>query len=371
MGALRRYRLLQIVAVTLGVLGVGAGAPALSRTPDSRLSLLPGPAPPQTSAPEPVSPPEARPTPAADPAPADPADQRCFGAPSGDRNRPCYNPALDYTVVPAPDGAREAQVYLPCTKTVSTTLFKACYWGAAAKTASRTVALLGDSHASHLRAAMQDVVGAENWRGVSIQKAGCPLTDAHPNLPGRARQADCMRWNRGVQRWLRARPEIDTVFVSAHLAAALATRQGQTASQARRQGYRSAWRQLLRGSVKHIVVFRDTPRNSRTTIPCVERAVADHVRLPGRACALERSYALRPDPLAQEAKALKSPAVQTVNLANLMCDHKRCHPVVGGVLVLRDTTHLTTAFSASLGPYLLGQVRRISARWAPSAHAAG
>lgn len=354
MGTLRRLRLLPILLAATGLLGAAAGLPASSPTPGSPPPLAPPAAPAQTT-----------------PPPANPADQPCFGAPSGDRNRPCYNAALDYTVVPTPGGAREAQVYLPCTKRVRTTLFTACYWGAEAKTASRTVALIGDSHASHLRPAMQDVVGAENWRGVSIQKAGCPLTNAHPNLPGKARQKDCMGWNRGVQRWVRARPEIDTVFVSAHLASAIPSEKGETAAHARRAGYRSAWRQLLRGSVRHIVVFRDTPRNSPKTISCVQQAVADHVRLPGRACALKRSYALRPDPLVDTAMALKTPEIQVINLTNLMCDHQRCHPVVGGVLTLRDTTHMTTTFSASLGPYLLGEVRRISAHWEPSAHGAG
>ena len=57
---------------------------------------------------------------------------------------------------------------------------------------------------------------------------------------------------------------------------------------------------------------------------------------------------------------MNSPRVQTVDLTRFFCDARLCYPVVGGVLVLRDNTHVTGAFSASLGPYLLQAVNRLT-----------
>ena len=45
-----------------------------------------------------------------------------------------------------------------------------------------------------------------------------------------------------------------------------------------------------------------------------------------------------------------------------MCDRRRCFPVVGGVLVHKDGSHLTTPFATSLGPFLLRSVERLLAR---------
>jgi hypothetical protein len=48
--------------------------------------------------------------------------------------------------------------------------------------------------------------------------------------------------------------------------------------------------------------------------------------------------------------------VRLVDLTRFFCDARRCFPVIGGVLVNKDVTHVTAVFGATLGPYLLRQV---------------
>ena len=43
---------------------------------------------------------------------------------------------------------------------------------------------------------------------------------------------------------------------------------------------------------------------------------------------------------------------QSVDLTRYFCGSADCYPVIGGDLVLRDETHMTSVFSATLGPYL-------------------
>jgi len=50
--------------------------------------------------------------------------------------------------------------------------------------------------------------------------------------------------------------------------------------------------------------------------------------------------------------------VRVIDLTPHFCDESQCFPVVGGALVQRDETHLTTTFSATLGPYVLRALLR-------------
>ncbi len=61
---------------------------------------------------------------------------------------------------------------------------------------------------------------------------------------------------------------------------------------------------------------------------------------------------MRPDPLAEAARGLNS-RVKVIDLTDRFCDRERCFSVVGGALVHHDRTHMTTAFGATLGPFIL------------------
>src|SRR3954447_6171995 len=77
---------------------------------------------------------------------------RCFGAAARDRAHPCSNAALRTAVVPTPRAARRLP-NAPCDFVRAGVPF-VCAFGTPADQAQRTVALLGDSHAVHWRAAL-------------------------------------------------------------------------------------------------------------------------------------------------------------------------------------------------------------------------
>ena len=85
---------------------------------------------------------------------------------------------------------------------------------------------------------------------------------------------------------------------------------------------------------------------------CVGTALSNG-QAPGIACALSRRAAVQPDPLVLAAESLRSSRVRVIDLTQHYCDDVSCFPVIGGALVQRDKTHLTSTFSATLGPYLL------------------
>ncbi len=285
----------------------------------------------------------------------------CFGAASADPGRPCVNPALAGSVFPAPSQARAAQRSAGCRRSQQVGLLRVCFWGTPVQRATRTVVLVGDSHASHWRAALQTVARARRWRAISISRAGCPFTLARADLPGPARKAGCLRWNAELRAWFGRHREIDVVFTGAHRGRVL-PRPGQQMRTTQRLGYARAWQRLLSLGVSQVVVLRDTPRISGMTLPCVTRAI-ERGQAPGEACALPRRYALRPDPAAQAVAVADSARIQLADLSRFFCDPELCRPVIGGALVLRDVSHMTTTFSTTLGPALLQTVDRLSQTW--------
>src|SRR5687768_11401624 len=139
---------------------------------------------------------------------------RCFGAAVRDPLQPCRNRRLSKLVRPHPLdallepnsecelGAREGEL-TPCT------------FGVGPAEAAGTVALIGDSHAAHWRAAIDAVVADKRWHGVSFTKAGCPLSTAVSDIPEPGK-TKCSRWKRQLFRWFADHPEVQTVITSNH-----------------------------------------------------------------------------------------------------------------------------------------------------------
>jgi hypothetical protein len=271
---------------------------------------------------------------------------RCFGAASRDPQRPCENPRLAYTVRPTPREALDAP-NAPCDSVVADAEPYRCTFGSPAEDAESTVALVGDSHATHWRSAMLTVASRKHWHGISITRSSCPFTRATPLIPDRR---GCVQWNRDVVRFVEDRPEITSVVVSQHRGRVVAPK-GSAPRQVQIRGYLDAWR-ALPDSVQHIFVIRDTPYDRTHTGSCIEEAQRRHEEL-GKVCAISRKGALKSDPAATAAKRSQDPRVHLVDMTSFFCDAQLCFPVIGGALVHKDTTHISLAYGLTLGPYLL------------------
>jgi hypothetical protein len=278
------------------------------------------------------------------PAGAGAAVPRCYGAASAGG---CRNPALDTEVSPTPAEA----MTLPnarCEPVAFGVPF-VCAFGAPRGEGARSIALIGDSHATHWRAALGPVASLRRWHGSSLTRAGCPYSTVRPILPSRLLPA-CLAWRRTIPGWLRRHPEVDTVFVSQHRVRAA----GGLGLQQR--GYLRAWRRFPK-TVRHIVVIRDTPTSHESVRACVNRAIIAGLNA-GAECAMARSDVLHADPAAAAARTARSRRLALVDLTRYFCNTAFCWPVIGGVLVHKDNTHITARYGATLAPYL---ARRLAA----------
>ena len=281
----------------------------------------------------------------------------CFGAAARDPLKPCVNPRLRGSVVPTPTEAR-TQPNAPCHIVFYLEGKDVCEFGVPAAAATQTIAIIGDSHAGVWRIPLDKVARAERWHGLRIGHASCPLSAATRAIP-EPNRSHCNRWRKAVFSWLTAHPQVRTVFVSQLAAGAgVLTRNGQRPFDAAVAGYAAAWN-ALPASVGRIIVIRDNPTVDADTDTCIERALAEH-RDAGHTCALVRDRAIDPDPAATAAARTASPRVQLVDLTPFFCDRRQCFPVIGGVLVYKDTTHLTGLYAQTLGPYLLRAVDSLS-----------
>jgi peptidoglycan/LPS O-acetylase OafA/YrhL len=280
---------------------------------------------------------------------------RCFGAAARDPRRTCVDAKLSRTVVPTPVQAPKMD-NSPCRLVESSGRLRVCAFGAAAAPGVRTVALIGDSHASHWRSALEVVAKAEGRRGLSITHTSCPYSAGTAIIPEPAR-TECVQWKAQLHAWLTRHPEVDTVFFGEHATATVVAPYGRSEWEAQVRGYRNAWA-ALPASVAHVLVMRDNPQMRGTTLDCVQRALERH-HDAGRSCAQPRGRALHRDPAAVAAAHATGSRVHTIDLARLLCDRRSCFPVIGGALVYKDIHHLTTVFSATLGPYVQRQVEAL------------
>lgn len=280
---------------------------------------------------------------------------RCFGAASIDPLRPCRNPSLDHTVRPTPREALDAP-NAPCEPVAPDGGPDRCTFGSPAENARATMALIGDSHATHWRPALLTVASRRHWRGLSITRSGCPFTRAVPDIPDRR---GCVQWNRDVRGFLAARPEISIVVLGQHRGRVIAP-PGRAPRAVQREGYRRAWSGLP-ASVRDILVIRDTPYERTYTARCVVQARRRGYEI-GQVCAVPRRTALKPDPAATAARRSADPRVGLIDMTRWFCGPQLCYPVIGGALVNKDTTHISLTYATTLGPYLLRAIDALLGR---------
>jgi hypothetical protein len=281
----------------------------------------------------------------------------CFGAAARDPVRPCFNPSI--AVQPAV-AKRDDVAESPCVLTAEEPS-PVCTFGVSRARARDTVALIGDSHALHWRAAVDVVARHHRWRAYSVTAPGCIFSEAVTRMAVGAREF-CIPWYRAAQRWLRRHPEVSTVFVSQNATTPIALAPDESNFALKTAGFSAAWRRLPR-TVKHVVVLRDTPDPDDGTFECVSAAIASG-RRPGPACPTPRAAALHSDLAVATTRLLHSTRAQTIDLTSFFCGPKNCYPAIGGLLVYRDFLgHITIAYSTSLGHYVDIALRRLMRTW--------
>src|SRR5262249_44975689 len=134
---------------------------------------------------------------------------RCFGAAARDPRHPCDNHRLDRTVTPTPDEALLNPSFA-CTPERITPALTQCSFGVTRDPAA-SVGLIGDSDAQHWRSALAGVAAGRRWRVYDLSVPLCLFAATDPGAPF---TSGCRHWNGDALAWLRAHPEVHTVFLA-------------------------------------------------------------------------------------------------------------------------------------------------------------
>lgn len=205
---------------------------------------------------------------------------------------------------------------------------------------SRLVVVVGDSHAKQWLPALDTIGKERGWRVVGITKSSCPPLDGlvlpRAGQPGGYTQ--CVAWNEQVAALVaRLKPAI--VITS------WARYSVDPSDFAVAAG--SALSRFERDTGARIVVVRDTPRPPQNMAECLLAHPDDQSE-----CAFPRAAAVARIGTGQVEVLSGHPGWAGVDLNDFVCPRDVCAPVIGDVVVYRDSNHLTDTYVRTLTPRL-------------------
>jgi len=214
-----------------------------------------------------------------------------------------------------------------------------------------SILAVGDSKLLQYYDALDALGKKHSWRIRFITKSSCPWLSGTPLIHGEPYEA-CAAVNAAVEQRI-ARNHPDVVLTSGGRVD-LVGAEGHT-RHALSEALAAAWTSAERAG-SHVVVLLDNPqpRLKGAVFDCV----AAHPTSP-TACAYDRREAIQKSAApAQVAAADAAIGVSTVTVTDYVCPRSRCAAVIGGVLVLRQGSHLTNTYVSSLVDVLDSRLTR-------------
>ena len=203
---------------------------------------------------------------------------------------------------------------------------------------SLTVALVGDSHASHWFPALEIVAQQRGWRLIPLTKVSCVFVDMRLTSPYLKREyTECETWRENViDRLIELQPDM-VLIASNRWFPALLDQDGVP----ERQG--AAMARFIERVPGRIAIIVDTPRSDHDVPACL----AKHPTAIER-CVTKRAAALTWRHLRRETEAARLTGAAIVDMTDVVCPGKVCPPIIGDTLVYRDHHHLTATFVRSI-----------------------
>ncbi len=200
----------------------------------------------------------------------------------------------------------------------------ACIYGD--RTSRVVIALVGDSHASHLFPAINRIAKAHHWKLVVLVKVSCAFADMRlRNIALGREYTECATWNRNVVRRLTAlKPAL--TLVAASRRAMHPVRLADRSNKAKGL----AVGRMLKKVPGQVAVIVDAPFAGNPLRP-IPKSVA-------------LSYALG----TIEKVAVRSSGDRLIDLTRATCARWPCPVFVKGIRVFRDMEHFTATFSRTI-----------------------
>jgi len=216
---------------------------------------------------------------------------------------------------------------------------------------AHTVVLFGDSHATSWWPAIEELAVQRGWRFVNYTKSACSPADVVLwNVTVKRVYTECQTWREHtLVRIASLHP--DLVVVGAATPALLLNGDGTyyagpEALSVWRTGLASTLRRLSL-SAAHVVMLGDTPWSDYDVPVCLSAHTNSIL-----ACSTPVTHAISPSWQKATEQAAKDAGATYVDPTLWVCSSSPCPPVVGNILVYRDSGHLTPPFAEALAARL-------------------
>ncbi|WP_131101103.1 acyltransferase family protein [Streptomonospora litoralis] len=253
--------------------------------------------------------------------------------------------STDEQIYPSPVAANEdlPDVYDECQASPRLTTLQKCVYGP--DEAETTVAVTGDSHAAQWVPALRKIAEEQGWRLHIYAKSSCAFTLTTIELNGKGYD-ECAEWNKTVMEELTTDVKPDVVFTSSSVGADAADSATESESKLDiATGMSRLWGPL-EDAGSQVVAIRDTPRTGERVPECVSR----HSRESPECMTATADAFSEQDP--QLIAAANDEDAEVIDLSDEFCIGDTCPPVIGNVLVYRDSNHLTATYAELLAPQL-------------------
>ncbi|MBP2388161.1 acyltransferase family protein [Paeniglutamicibacter kerguelensis] len=257
-----------------------------------------------------------------------------FGAASVPAGAPPYLRGVKQ-IVPVPADAEHDLPHLgECVQKPRSRVTLECTTGAA--DGSLTIALVGDSHATHWYRALEATAKEHGWTLLTYLKNSCPFTAAERTAEKNG-SISCHQANEDTLKRIVSRGIVDAV-VTSHWA-------GSVFEKGAAEGFADYWGQLEDAGIKVYPII-DTPR------PGTKSYARDCVALHPEeleSCGAPASKAFEAND-STLAAAEREPRVGVLDFSDQFCVRGFCPAVIGNVLVYRDGHHVSDTYMRTLAP---------------------
>lgn len=224
-----------------------------------------------------------------------------------------------------------------------------CVYGV--KGATITIALVGDSHASHWFPAIEAIALERGWRLLTFVKVSCSFTTlAQRNLALKRDYRECTAFNEAtVARITEVKPAL-TIVVNRRTFRPIAD--GITPASAG-----AAFGEMVARLPGATAILVDTPDPGRDVPACLSKHPSDI-----RTCLFTQDDADNREIGVAERVAADVSGAQLIDLTSSFCATWPCSPISGSLLIYRDEDHMTKTFSRSLAAPLSVEIEKLLPR---------
>ena len=214
-----------------------------------------------------------------------------------------------------------------------------------------TIALVGDSHASHWFPAIEAIALERGWRLLTFVKVSCSFTTlAQRNLALKREYRECAAFNEAtVARLNQIKPEL-TIIVNRRTFRPIGG--GDTPELAG-----AAFGAMVARLPGATAIIVDTPDPGFDAPACLSKHPSDI-----RPCFFAQSDVDNGEIGIAERVAAEVAGAQLIDLTANICTEWPCSPIAGSVLIYRDEDHMTKTFSRSLAAPLGAEIAKLLPR---------